>query len=226
MHARKADTKSLLLIVNLEKQMNKDIPPCTPHSSPFTWTTASGHVRMEWSCGRHLRSISAGPLAEVLQDHASFCDVIPSTHFSLQWAVVGHKKKQVKVFDPPFRNILAPAGWTASKASLGVVAQSCGLRRLSETSGWRMCAPNAVLHPQMGPCVTMCTDGVHVVLWDKPWPGTSWLMAHVTNITGPVTSTPTALWEWCSGATSPTAKPKLSPLQLAIQQLEKALKVA
>lgn len=105
---------------------------------------------------------------------------------------------------------------------LGIVAQACGLRRLTDTT-WHMCAPNAVLHPQMGPCVTMCTDGVHVVLWDKPWPGSVWHMAHVSNITGPVTSTPTATWEWCGKTDAERIKVQKDPLDIARRQLEKAL---
>lgn len=89
--------------------------------------------------------------------------------------------------------------------ALGIIADCCGLRRL-DPSIWRVLAPNAVLHPQMGPCVTMATDGVHVIVWAAPWPGQEWLMAHRTNLLGPVTSTPTAVWEWTKGEHQPRAR--------------------
>jgi hypothetical protein len=151
-------------------------------------------------------SLPFGSLYEVLSDLASFvlvtkeevpAKVLVKTKVNGKWRkdfVEGTKE----VF---FRSVLPPADWMETRPALGLVAEACGLRRLV-AERWRMLAPNAVLHPQFGPGVTIATDGVWVILWSKPWEGADWLMAHRSNVVGPVTSTPTALWEWAGSGRS------------------------
>lgn len=137
-----------------------------------------------------------------------------------EWVEVVRQKGQ-----PAGRYVLPVAAWTQQNTALGLVAEVCGLRKL-HSPPWTMLAPNAVLHPQFGPMVTMCTDGTHVVLWTRPWAGTEWVMAHTGNILGPVTSTPTAVWEWLGRRATPESvkrTPAERKLSYAKALLEKIL---
>lgn len=147
-----------------------------------------------------------GSLREVLRDVDSWIEVskwvVPVKPY---YTVKNRKKILVTHEERTTRQLRSPACWLSGepRAALAVVAEACGLKfrdtRRAEHK-WQPLAPNAVLHPQFGPGVTIATDGVWVVLWDCPWPGGCWEMVHRSNLVGPVTTTPTAAREWAGAA--------------------------
>lgn len=164
--------------------------PCTPHVQSHSYSVEGKRVLLN---GHVL-----GTVNEVLAEVDSWIDVQKWTvPCKPEWSVCRRTRKKVLVTEKEVvhRSIEPPATWLTRPSALGVIAEACGLRRL-DLQVWRVTAPNACLHPQFGPCVPVATDGTWTVLWSRPWPGCDWLLAHTSNVIGPVTSTPTALWEW------------------------------
>lgn len=186
---------------------------CAPHIQSHTWTLrASGMVE--------LNGLPFGTLREALADVAGYTEVVQNNEFDSGWGVKNGRKQWLRTRKPPFRYILPPADWMALPSALGIIAESTGLRKL-HADRWTVLAPNAVLHPQFGPAVTIATDGVAVLLWSRPWPGTDSMLVHRSNIIGPVTTTPIALSEWCGERSSDT---KASAVAAALALLDQKLK--
>lgn len=77
---------------------------------------------------------------------------------------------------------------------LGQAGEAAGLRL--DAVRWRALAPNAVMHFQFGPGVTVATDGTHVLVFSFAKWGTDCAVVHRNNIVGPITSTPVRTAEW------------------------------
>lgn len=81
--------------------------------------------------------------------------------------------------------------------------QTFGLR-VGDTSKWRALSLNTVLHFQFGPCLTAATNGVDVLLVSSPSLTADWILAHRSNVIGPVTGTEVSVaeWNWLSNSSA------------------------
>lgn len=79
-------------------------------------------------------------------------------------------------------------------ALLGRLSVATGMRL--DPTRWRMCSPNACIHFQFGPGVTVATDGTQVILFSFPEIPSDCAVVHRSNVIGPVTATPVRTSEW------------------------------
>lgn len=93
----------------------------------------------------------------------------------------------------------------AEGTRIGQTSEAVGMRL--DPMRWRALAPNAVIHFQFGPGITVATDGTQVLVFSFARWGTDCAVVHRNNIRGPVTSTPIRTNEW----DYVTNKPKQAP---------------
>lgn len=120
---------------------------------------------------------------------------------------------------------------------LSQIGERIGLR-LDPQRGWRVLAPNNIVHFQFGVGVTAASDGSRVLLFERPFWNSVWMIAHRTNIVGPVTQTALEFDDWnyvtnkqvvkigqrAEGTIKGTPKkPKLTSLEKALAVLNNAL---
>lgn len=116
----------------------------------------------------------------------------------------------------------------AEGTRIGQTSEAVGMRL--DPMRWRALAPNAVLHFQFGPGVTVATDGTQVIVFSFARWGTDCAVVHRNNVRGPVTSTPirTAEWDYVtnrpkqaprSGANEPKPSKSETTLRLALAAL-------
>lgn len=166
--------------------------PCTPSMSAFRWRCTDGLVAFSPD-DRHWYSVGEpsdldGPFSRVYDKAFE-----PGP---LTWKVFDH-------FDSDMLGMPSVVVWQdrvkddnlrAELRLLSLVGAAIGCRL--DAQRWRMLSPNAVLHPMFGPAVTVATDGSRVVLFAFPRFGTDYIMAHRTNIIGPVTSSAVHIADW------------------------------
>lgn len=88
---------------------------------------------------------------------------------------------------------VAGTSW-AEGTRIGQTSEAVGMRL--DPMRWRALAPNAIIHFQFGPGVTVATDGTQVIVFSFAKWGTDCAVVHRNNIRGPVTSTPIRTNEW------------------------------
>lgn len=162
-----------------------------PHIQSFTWSvledqtlfaeTKSGLGVILGDCHKYLRE---------LFDNVAFEPPEGFRTRSLRLVVNGIKP------ETPFdRFAVSDDDLSSQSRILSQVGDSIGYR-LDVLAGWRTLAFNAAIHFQLGPCVTVATDGSRVVLFSRPRFGCDYTIAHRRNVNGPVTSTPKIIEDW------------------------------
>lgn len=167
---------------------------CVPHITCFDWSVlANGELTIETRAGN---VTSLGDTSEYLTERYGPVAFEPPLGFrirELRMEVNGVKPNRETPYDEVTR--VSDRDLPTQARILTLVGESIGYR-LDVMLGWRMLAFNAAVHFQLGPCLTVATDGTRVVLWSEPRFGCDFTIAHRRNVNGYVTSTPKAIDDW------------------------------